>query len=295
MNKLPIAKRVQILSMLCEGVSMRAIGRMAEVSPNTVDKMLVEAGKACAELHDEMVRDVTAKRVQCDEIWAFNYCKQRTVATAKRAPAGAGDIWTWTALDADSKLIVSYLVGDRSGQAAIELMDDVRGRLANRVQITTDGHRAYLDAVEGAFGGDVDYAQVVKLFGPTPSPAGRYSPAECVGIKKVRIEGDPDEKHVSTSFVEAHNKTMRMHMRRFTRLTNGHSKKVANHAHMVALYTFFYNFIRTHSKLKMTPAMQAGIAATFSTFEDVVAGVDAAAPAPRARGPYRPRQKAISN
>jgi IS1 family transposase len=295
MNKLPIAKRVQILTMLCEGVSMRAIGRMVDVSPNTVDKILVDAGKACAELHDEMVRDVTAKRVQCDEIWAFSYCKQRTLATAKRAPADAGDIWTWTAIDADSKLIVSYLVGDRSGQAAIELMDDVRGRLANRVQISTDGHKAYLEAVEGAFGGDVDYAQVIKTYGPMPSPAGRYSPAECTGVKKVRVEGKPDWKHVSTSFVEVHNKTMRMHMRRFTRLTNGHSKKVANHAHMVALYTFFYNFIRTHSKLKMTPAMQAKIATTFSTFEDVIARVDAATPAPKARGPYRPRKKANSN
>jgi IS1 family transposase len=259
------------------------------VSPNTIDKILVEAGKVCAEMHGEMVRDVKAKRIQCDEIWSFNYCKQRTVATAKAAPEGAGDIWTWTAIDADSKLIVSYLVGDRSGQAAIELMDDVRARLANRVQISTDGHRAYLEAVEGAFGGDVDYAQVIKLFGPTPTPAGRYSPAECTGIKKVRVEGNPDEKHVSTSFVEAHNKTMRMHMRRFTRLTNGHSKKVANHAHMVALYTLFYNFIRTHSKLKMTPAMQAGIASTFMSFEDVIARIDAANAPPAKRGPYKKR------
>jgi IS1 family transposase len=294
MHKLPLAKRVQILTMLTEGVSMRAVGRMVDVSPNTVDKMLVAAGKACAEMHDEMVRDVRAKRVQCDEIWAFNYCKQRTVATAKRAPADAGDLWTWTAIDADSKLIVSYLVGDRSGQAAIELMDDVRARVANRVQLSTDGHRAYLEAVEGAFGADVDYAQVIKMYGPTPTPAGRYSPAECTGIRKTRIEGDPDPAHVSTSFVEAHNKTMRMHMRRFTRLTNGHSKKVANHAHMVALYTLFYNFIRTHSKLKMTPAMQAGIARTFLTFEDVIARVDADGPTPALgkrgpRGAYKPR------
>jgi IS1 family transposase len=289
MNKLPSAKRIQILNALCEGVSMRAIGRMVDVSPNTVDKLLVEAGKACAELHDELVCNVKARRVQCDEIWAFNYCKQRTVTIAKRAPTDAGDIWTWTAIDADSKLIIGYLVGDRSGQAAMDLMDDVRRRLANRVQISTDGHKAYLEAVEGAFGGDVDYAQVIKLFGPTPTPAGRYSPAECVGIKKLRIEGDPDEKHVSTSFVEAHNKTMRMHMRRFTRLTNGHSKKVANHVHMVALYAFFYNFIRTHSKLKMTPAMQAGIATTFSTFEDVVARIDAANPLAKVRGPYEKR------
>lgn len=289
MNKLPTAKRAKILTLLCEGMSMRAIARTEDVSPNTVDKILVEAGKVCAEMHDEMVRGVKAKRVQCDEIWTFNYCKQRTVATAKAVPEDAVDTWTWTAIDADSKLIISYLVGDRSGQAAIELMDDVRNRLTDRVQISTDGHRAYLEAVEGAFGGDVDYAQVIKQYGPMPSPAGRYSPAECTGIKKVRVEGNPDEKHVSTSFVEAHNKTMRMHMRRFTRLTNGHSKKVANHAHMVALYTLFYNFIRTHSKLKMTPAMQAGIASTFLTFADVIVRIDAANPVAKVRGPYKKR------
>jgi len=288
MNKLPTTKRVQILNLLCEGMSMRAISRVADVSANTVAKALIDAGTVCAKMHDELVRDVKAQRIQCDEIWAFNYCKQRTVASAKAAPADAGDIWTWTGIDADSKLIVSYLVGDRSGQAAMELMDDLRGRLANRVQISTDGHRAYLEAVEGAFGGDVDYAQIIKMYGPTPSPAGRYSPAECTGIKKIRVEGNPDEKHVSTSYVEVHNKTMRMHMRRFTRLTNGHSKKVANHAHMVALYTLFYNFIRTHGKLRMSPAMAAGIATTFLSFEDVLARIDAAQ-APKVRGPYKKR------
>src|SRR5579859_1056006 len=289
MNKLPLAKRTQILAMLCEGSSMRSISRVVDVSINTVSKILVEAGEACLALHDETVRDVKASRIQCDEIWSFCYAKERNLPVAKAATDGAGDVWTWTAIDADTKLIVSYFVGDRSGQSAIALMDDLCARLRNRVQLTTDGHRAYLEAVEGAFGGDVDYAQVIKLFGPTPSPAGRYSPAECTGIKKVRVEGNPDEKHVSTSFVEAHNKTMRMHMRRFTRLTNGHSKKVANHAHMVALYTFFYNFIRTHSKLKMTPAMEAKIAATFSTFDDVIARIDAASPSAKVRGPYKKR------
>jgi IS1 family transposase len=288
MNKLPLAKRVQVLNLLCEGMSMRAVARVADVSFNTVAKALVDAGTVCAEMHDELVRDVKASKIQCDEIWAFNYCKQRAVATAKAAPADAGDIWTWTGIDADSKLIVSYLVGDRSGEAAIELMDDLRSRLSNRVQLTTDGHRAYLEAVEGAFGADVDYAQVIKMYGSTPSPAGRYSPAECTGIKKVAVEGNPDMKLANTSFVEVHNKTMRMHMRRFTRLTNGHSKKVANHAHMVALYTLFYNFIRTHSKLRMTPAMQAGIATTFLSFEDVLARIDAAQ-IPKARGPYKKR------
>ena len=288
MNKLPLAKRVQILNLLCEGMSMRAVARIVDVSFNTVAKALIDAGTVCAEMHDELVRDVKSTRIECDEIWAFNYCKQRTVRTAKAAPAEAGDIWTWTGIDADSKLIVSYLVCDRSGQAAIELMDDLRARLANRVQITTDGHRAYLEVVEGAFGCDVDYAQIIKMYGATPSPPGRYSPAECTGVQKVRIEGNPDIRKVSTSYVEAHNKTMRMHMRRFTRLTNGHSKKVANHAHMVALYTVFYNFIRTHSKLRMSPAMAAGIASTFLGIEDVLARIDAKQ-TPKVRGPYRKR------
>ena len=293
MNKLPLATRVQILNLLCEGMSMRAVARVADVSFNTVAKALIDAGTVCAEMHDELVHGVKASRIQCDEIWAFNYCKERTVATAKSAPADAGDIWTWTAIDADSKLIVSYLVGDRSGQAAIELMDDLRGRLSNRVQLSTDGLRAYLEAVEGAFGGDIDYGLVIKQYGATPTPAGRYSPAECISVKTVRVDGSPDPKHISTGFVEVHNKTMRMHMRRFTRLTNGHSKKVANHAHMVALYALFYNFIRTHGKLRMTPAMAAGIATTFMSFEDVLARIDAAQ-APKARGPYKPRAT-ISN
>ncbi len=288
MRKLALKARVQILNLLCEGMSMRAVARIADVSFNTVAKLLIDAGTVSAEMHDEMVRGVKASRIQCDEIWAFNYCKQRSVASAKSAPADAGDIWTWTGIDADSKLIVSYLVGDRSGETAIELMDDLRSRLANRVQLSTDGHRAYLEAVEGAFGADVDYAQVVKLYGPTIDKGGRYSPAQCTGIRKRRVEGNPDEAHVSTSFVEVHNKTMRMHMRRFTRLTNGHSKKVANHAHMVALYTMFYNFIRTHSKLRMTPAMQAGIADTFMGFEAILERIDAAQ-APKPRGLYKKR------
>jgi IS1 family transposase len=288
MNKLPTAKRAQVLTLLCEGMSMRAVARSADVSFNTIAKMLADAGTVCAQMHDELVRSVTSKRVQCDEIWAFNYCKERNIATAKAAPTDAGDIWTWTGIDADSKLIVSYLVGDRSGEEAMELLDDLRSRLANRVRISTDGYRAYLEAVEGAFGGDVDYGQIVKLYGPTPASAGRYSPPECIGIRKRRVEGRPDDKHISTSYVEAHNKTMRMHMRRFTRLTNGHSKKVANHTHMVALYTLFYNFIRTHSKLRMTPAMAAGIATTFMTFDDVLSRIDAIQ-APKKRGPYRPR------
>jgi IS1 family transposase len=269
-------------------MSMRAVSRVVDVSINTVAKALIDAGTACAQMHDEMAQGVKATHIECDEIWAFNYCKQRSVPLAKSAPSDAGDIWTWTAIDADSKLIVSYLVGDRSGQSAIELMDDLRSRLVNRVQLTTDGHKVYLDAVEGAFGGDVDYAQIIKQYGETPSPPGRYSPAECNGIKKIKVEGNPDFNRISTSYVEAHNKTMRMHMRRFTRLTNSHSKKVANHAHMVALYTVFYNFIRTHGKLRMTPAMAAGIAPTFMSFDDVLARVDVAQ-VPKVRGAYRKR------
>jgi IS1 family transposase len=276
MNKLPVAKRVQILSMLCEGSSMRSISRVADVSINTVSKLLVDAGLVCIDLHDEMVRDVKASRVQCDEIWSFVYAKEKNVATAKAAPGGSGDAWTWTALDADSKLIVSYFVGDRSGQSAIALMDDLRSRLRNRVQLTTDGHRAYLEAVEGAFGGDVDYAQLVKLYGEVPGAAkGRYSPAECIGARKEPVEGNPDPKHISTSYVERQNLNMRMGMRRFTRLTNGFSKKVENHCHMIALYTMFYNFIRIHKTLKMSPAMAAGVSARLWSMEDIVTEIDA--------------------
>lgn len=288
MNKLPLAKRVQILSMLCEGSSMRSISRVADVSINTVSKMLVDAGTVCATFHDETVRGVKAKRVQCDEIWSFTYAKQKNVETAKAAPDEAGDTWTWTALDADSKLIVSWLVGGRDGGYASQFMNDVASRLASRVQLTTDGHKAYLEAVEGAFGADVDYAMLVKLYGAAPEASkGRYSPAECIGARKEPIEGAPDRKHISTSFVERQNLTMRMHMRRFTRLTNGFSKKVENHVHMVALYTVWYNFVKMHKTLKMTPAMAAGVSKTLWSMEDVVALIDAAAPKPGPRGPYK--------
>ncbi len=290
MNKLPLPKRTQILAMLCEGSSMRSISRVADVSINTVSKLLAEAGEACLAIHEESVRNVKASRVQCDEIWSFCYAKDKNARTAKAAPEGAGDVWTWTAIDADSKLIVSYFVGDRSGQSAITLMDDLRDRLANRVQLTTDGHRAYLEAVEGAFGADVDYAQLVKLYGPTITAPGRYSPAECTGIKKIRREGNPDIEHVSTSYVERQNLTMRMSMRRFTRLTNAFSKKLENHIHALALYFAFYNFCRQHKSLGgVSPAMAAGITDTLWSLEDIVAKIDEMAPAPKPRGPYRKR------
>ena len=244
MNKLPVKTRATILNMLVEGSSMRSISRMTDVSINTVTKLLIDAGNACAAYHDETVRNVRAKRVQCDEIWSFTYVKQKNVAKAKAAPEEAGDTWTWTALDADSKLIVSYLIGGRDAGYAHDFMQDVADRLANRVQLTTDGHKAYLDAVEGAIGADVDYAQLIKLYGTAPESAkGRYSPAECTGIRKFRAEGSPDDRHVSTSYVERQNLSMRMHMRRFTRLTNGFSKKVLNHTHMVALYTVFLQLL----------------------------------------------------
>jgi IS1 family transposase len=295
MNKLPLAKRTQILAMLCEGSSMRSISRVADVSINTVSKLLVEAGEACLAIHGETVRNVKASRIQCDEIWSFCHAKQKNVATAKAAPQGAGDVWTWTALDADTKLIVSFYVGDRSGESAMTLMDDLRERLANRVQLTTDGHKAYLEAVEGAFGADVDFAQLVKLYGPTIAAPGRYSPAECIGARKQRVEGNPDIAHVSTSYVERQNLTMRMSMRRFTRLTNGFSKKLDNHIHALALYFAFYNFCRIHKTLRVTPAMAAGITDRLWMLDDIVAKIDAMAPAPKARGPYKKRAASNSN
>ena len=288
MNKLPHTKRVQILAMLCEGSSMRSISRIADVSINTVTKALVDAGEACLALHDETVRNVTAKRIECDEIWSFCHAKQKNVADAKAALDGAGDVWTWTAIDPQSKLIVSYFVGDRSGESAMVLMDDLRSRLANRVQLTTDGHKAYLDAVEEAFGSDVDFAQLVKIYGPTFAGAGRYSPADCVGTRKVRVMGSPDIDHVSTSMVERQNLTMRMSMRRFTRLTNAFSKKIDNHVHALALYFTFYNFCRIHKSLRVTPAMAAGVTDRLWSFDDILAKIDAAK-VPAKRGPYKPR------
>lgn len=274
---------------------MRSISRVADVSINTVTKLLIDAGEACLQLHDETVREVTASRVQCDEIWSFCYAKQKNVAKADNAPVGAGDVWTWTALDADSKMILSFYVGDRSGQSAMVLMDDLRARLANRVQLTTDGHKAYLEAVEGAFGGDVDYAQLVKLYGDAPEAfKGRYSPAECVGIRKSRIEGNPDGKHVSTSYVERQNLTMRMSMRRFTWLTNGFSKKLDNHIYALALYIVHYNFCRVHKSLKVSPAMAAGVSDTLWSFDNILDRVDTneATKRPAKRGAYKKRQPA---
>ncbi len=288
MNKLDIAKRAQILSMLTEGASMRSVSRLADVSINTVAKLLVEAGRFCAGFHDAKVRGVKAKRVQVDEIWSFTAAKAKNVAAMKNPIVGAGDTWTWTAIEADTKLIISHFVGGRDGECAAWFMNDVAERVANRTQLTSDGHKAYLEAVEGAFGAAVDYAMLNKIYGASPEAAkGRYSPAECIGAKKERIEGKPDMAHVSTSYAERANLTMRMHNRRFTRLTNAFSKKFENHAHMVAIWSVWYNFIRIHKTLRTTPAMAAGVSKTLMGWEDFVALMDADAPKPGPRGPYR--------
>jgi IS1 family transposase len=279
MSKLPTDKRVQILSMLCEGSSMRSISRVADVSINTVAKVLEDAGKVCMAFHDEKVVVVKAKRVQVDEIWSFTAAKQKNVAGMKNPVEGAGDTWTWTAIDADSKLIIQWFVGPRDACSAKFFIDGLATRLANRVQLTSDGLKAYLQAVEGAFGADVDFAQLVKLYGASPESAkGRYSPAECTGIIKTPIEGNPDEKHISTSYVERQNLTMRMSMRRFTRLTNAFSKKLESHIYALSLYFVFYNWMRIHKSLKVTPAMAAGLTDKLMRMEDLCAIMDAAAP-----------------
>ena len=272
MNRLPLAKRAQILNLLVEGNSLRSASRIADVSINTVYKLVVDAGEACAAYHDEHVRGVAAKRVQCDEIWSFVYAKQKNVATAKRRDLAYGDAWTWVAIDADTKLVLSYLVGDRDAEYAMALMDDLRQRVTMRLQLTTDGHSPYLQAVEEAFGADIDYAMLVKLYGTPPAEpeaARRYSPSECIGTRKREVTGKPDPKHVSTSYVERQNLTMRMAMRRFTRLTNAFSKKIENHAHAVSLHYMHYNFVRIHRSLRITPAMAAGVSTQLWTVEDI--------------------------
>jgi IS1 family transposase len=293
MRKLPSAERARILHMLCEGMSIRAITRLTGASKNTVSKLLIDAGKACMAYHDQFVRRVKAGRIQVDEIWTFTYAKQAHVKEAKAAPDGAGDTWTWTAIDADTKLIVSYLVGQRDAECALDFMHDLRSRLRNRVQLTSDGLANYLVAVEGAFGDDVDYAQLVKIYGEpryATGPDRRYSPGECCGARKRRVTGNPDPREVCTSFVERQNLTMRMHMRRFTRLTNAFSKKVENHAYAVALHMMYYNFVRLHQSLRVTPAMAAGVSDRLWEIGDIVALVEKAearANEGKKRGPYK--------
>ncbi len=293
MNKLPAADRARILHLLCEGNSIRAVTRLTGASKVTVTRLLIDAGRVCAIYQDRALRDLPCRRIQVDEIWAFVGAKEKNATTEQKAQ-GYGDIWTWTAICADTKLVPSFYVGERDSEAAMFLMDDLASRLANRVQLTSDGHKPYLEAVEGAFGGDIDYAMLVKMYGQAPEGQRRYSPPECIGARKTRVEGDPDPKHVSTSYVERQNLTMRMHMRRFTRLTNAFSKKVENHAPAVALHFMYYNFCRIHKTLRVTPAMAAKVTDRLWDVVDIVRLLEEeeAMAATTTRGPYKKR---ISN
>jgi IS1 family transposase len=269
MNRLPMAKRTAVVTALCEGNSIRATVRMTGVAKNTIVKLLMELGVAVTRYQDETLRNLPCKRLQCDEIWAFVGGKDKNLSDEKRE-AGLGSVWTWTCIDADTKLIPSWLVGTRDAGTAYEFMFDVASRLRGRVQLTTDGHKLYLAAVEGAFGADIDYATLTKLYGNDPEAEKRYSPAKCIGVECKIVAGDPNPKHISTSYVERQNLTMRMSMRRFTRLTNAFSKKVENHAAAVALYFMYYNFARIHQTLRVTPAMEAGITDHVWSIEEIV-------------------------
>lgn len=275
MNKLPIEKRTQIINLLVEGTSLRAASRISGCSINTVSKLLVDVGRACIKFHNENVVGVNAKRVQCDEIWSFVYSKEKNVPEGMEGKAG--DVWTWTGIDADSKLVIGWLIGDRSAETASVFMQDLADRLATRVQLTTDGYKSYLDAVDAAFTGEVDFAQLVKIYGGSEgigSNERKYSPIKYTGSKKTPISGNPDPKHISTSFVERQNLTMRMHMRRFTRLTNAFSKKIENHNYAIALHFVYYNFCKIHKTLRVTPAMEAGLTKDIMEIKDIVALTD---------------------
>lgn len=272
MNKLSVEKRARIIGMLVEGNSMRAVSRMADCSINTVTKLLVDVGNACAEYQNEALRDLPCRKIQCDEIWSFCHSKEKNVPREYKGEFGYGDVYTWTAICADTKLVPSFFIGRRDAQSAHYFMMDLAKRLKNRVQLTTDGHKAYLSAVEDAFGGDIDYAMLIKIYGGPNSTEDqrRYSPAECTGVEALPINGAPTRKDVSTSYVERQNLTMRMSMRRFTRLTNGFSKKVENLAYAVALHFMYYNFARIHKTLRVTPAMEAKISDHVWTLEEIV-------------------------
>ena len=277
MNKLSRQQRVHIIKLLVEGNSLRAITRITGFSINTVSKLLVDAGRACSEYQDKVFVNLSCRRLQVDEIWAFCYAKQKNVETAKSAPATAGDVWTWVAMDAETKLVPSWFIGARDLEHARAFIADLADRLRYRVQLTTDGHRPYLNAVPETFKGKIDYAMLVKHYNtpaPTPEARVRYSPAECTGISVNVISGKPDPKHISTSHVERQNLTMRMSMRRFTRLTNGFSKKAQNHVHAVSLHFMHYNFCRIHKTLRCTPAMAAGVTDTLWEIDDLVRMVE---------------------
>jgi IS1 family transposase len=271
MNRLTTAKRVAVISALVEGCSVRSTSRLTGVAKGTILRLLAEVGSACARYQDDAIRNVAAKRVQIDEIWSFVGAKQKNVTTTNAARGAVGDVWTFVAIDAQSKLVLSWLVGLRDAGCATDFLQDVAKRLKNRIQLTTDGHKMYLSAVEDAFGGDADYSMLVKVYGSSGEREGRYSPGVCLNCVQLPVTGDPDPKHVSTSYVERQNLTMRMNMRRFTRLTNAFSKKVENHAHSVALFYMHYNFARVHQTLRVTPAMEAGIARHVWSIEEIVA------------------------
>jgi IS1 family transposase len=272
MNKLTIKKRSQVVGCLVEGMSIRATVRITGVAKNTITKLGLELGHACAEYQDKVFQNLECKKPQCDEIWSFCYSKEKNVPADHKGEFGYGDVYTWTAIDADTKLIPSYFVGRRDGQCAHTFMTDLASRLKHRVQLTTDGHKPYLQAVENAFDGDIDYAMLVKTYGNPQSTTDqrRYSPAECTGTEKLPICGSPDKKGISTSYVERQNLTMRMSMRRFTRLTNGFSKKIENLECAIALYFMHYNFCRVHQTLRVTPAMEAGIADHVWSLEEII-------------------------
>lgn len=259
MNRLSISNRSQVVHALVEGASINATCRMTGVAKHTVLKLLKEIGCACAAYHNKHVRNLRVRRVQADEIWSFVYGKDKNL-TLEQVQSGLGSVWTWKAIDADTKLVISYTIGDRGADTAKAFIQDVASRVTNRIQLTTDGHRVYAEAVEDAFGADIDYAMLVKLYGASnDNPESRYSPATCIGCRTGVLAGNPDPDHISTSYVERSNLSMRMGMRRFTRLTNGFSKKVENHGHMVALYFMHFNFCRIHKTLRVTPAMEAGL------------------------------------
>lgn len=274
MNALTADRRIQVISALVEGNSIRSVARMTGVARNTIMSLLVAVGAACAEYQDKALRNLPCKRVQCDEIWSFCYGKDKNLPEDKRGVFGYGSVWTWTALDADTKLICSWMVGNRDALAAREFIQDLASRLANRIQLTTDGHKAYLEAVAEAFGNDIDYAMLIKIYGEDKMGDTRYSPAECNGTRSETITGNPVRKHVSTSYVERQNLTMRMHMRRFTRLTNGFSKKLENHVAAISLHFMYYNFVRIHQTLRVTPAMAAGVTERVWEVADLVQLLD---------------------
>lgn len=274
MNQLPLAKKVQIVNLLVEGSSLRATSRITGCSINTVTKLLVDVGKACQTYHNENVVGVSTRRIQCDEIWSFVYAKQKNLPEKKEG--NGGDVWTWVGIDAESKLVISWLVGPRDADTASIFIEDIAGRLRNRVQLTTDGLKAYLEPIENIFGNDIDYAQLIKLYGNDSNDGNngnsehKYSPGNCIGTSKIRVVGTPNERHISTSYIERQNLTMRMHMRRFTRLTNAFSKKMENHCYAIALHFIYYNFCKIHKTLRVTPAMESGLTKDLWEIEDIV-------------------------